>query len=75
MYIKNEMIKKIEKEIKERKITKNKLITEIGLNRNTFINMNKSEPNIETVGKIAEYLDISIDYLYGRTEDKFSHKK
>lgn len=75
MYKRNEMIIRIEKELKEKNIKKNTLITETGLNRNTFVNMNKSEPNIETIEKIAIYLDVSIDYLCGRTEDKYSHKE
>ena len=32
------------------------------------------EPNVETLKAIADTLDISIDYLLGRTKNQFSHK-
>lgn len=30
----------------------------------------RSKPNIDTVIKIADYLDVSVDYLLGRTDRK-----
>ena len=40
----------------------------INLTQNTYSNyeMGKTEPNIETLKKIADYYDVSIDYLVGR---------
>lgn len=32
-------------------------------------------PNGETLIKLADYLDCSVDYLLGRTDDPESHKK
>ena len=31
-------------------------------------------PNGETLAKIADYLDCSVDYLLGRTDNPHSHK-
>lgn len=31
-------------------------------------------PRIETIVKIADYLDVSVDYLLGRTDNPDSHK-
>ena len=30
----------------------------------------RSKPNIDTIIKIADYLDVSVDYLLGRTDGK-----
>lgn len=30
----------------------------------------RSKPNIDTIIKIADYLDVSVDYLLGRTDRK-----
>ena len=34
----------------------------------------KSKPNIDAITKIANYLDCSVDYLLGRTDNPISHK-
>jgi len=36
--------------------------------------INKREPDRETMNKIADYFKVSLDYLYGRSEDTFSSK-
>ena len=33
----------------------------------------KSAPNLEAIAKIADYLDCSVDYLLGRTDNPQSH--
>ena len=32
-------------------------------------------PRLEALTKIADYLDCSVDYLLGRTDDPQSHRK
>ena len=57
--------------IKKKGITKNKLLTDLGLSKNSFIKWGKrgSIPSSETLLKIAKYFDVSTDYLLGNTDD------
>ncbi len=41
----------------------------MGFSRNTIYNMKKSTPNVERVSKIADFFNVSTDYLLGRTEN------
>ena len=50
-------------------ISLNILEEKLGFSRNTIYNMKKSTPNIERVSKIADYFNVSTDYLLGRTEN------
>ena len=50
-------------------ISLNKLEENLGFSRNTIYNMKKSTPNIERVSKIADYFNVSTDYLLGRTDN------
>ncbi|WP_203264833.1 helix-turn-helix domain-containing protein [Streptococcus uberis] len=47
----------------------NKLEEKLGFSRNTIYNMKKSTPNIDRVSKIADYFNVSTDYLLGRTDN------
>lgn len=61
---------------KNRNIQIKKMLTDCGLSVNTLSTMQSggSYPRIETIAKIAEYLDCSIDYLLGRTEEPQSNE-
>lgn len=48
-----------------KKIKLGKMFDEIGITNNTLHNMRRSCPSLETISKIAEYLDCSIDELCG----------
>ena len=50
-------------------ISLNILEEKLGFSRNTIYNMKKSTPNVERVSKIADYFNVSTDYLLGRTEN------
>ena len=50
-------------------ISLNILEEKLGFSRNTIYNMKKSTPNIERVSKIADYFNVSTDYLIGRTNN------
>lgn len=50
-------------------ISLNKLEEKLGFSRNTIYNMKKSTPNVEPVSKIADFFNVSTDYLLGRTEN------
>lgn len=55
---------------KEKKITIGKMLEDCKLSKNTLSSMQSGgfAPRIETVTKIADYLDCSVDYLLGKTE-------
>lgn len=48
-------------------ITKNRLLTDLNLSKNSFVDWQKSGrlPNGETLKKIADYFGVSVDYLLG----------
>ena len=50
-------------------ISLNILEENLGFSRNTIYNMKKSTPNVERVSKIADYFNVSTDYLLGRTDN------
>ncbi len=57
--------------IKQKKVSKNKLLTELGLGKNSFVDWaeNGNIPSGTTLEKIADYFNVSIDYLLGRTDN------
>lgn len=65
----NEIYKIVEKECKKKKISQQKLLSDIGLAKSTLDNMKKgSMPSVDKVSAIAEYLGVPIEYLLGRSE-------
>lgn len=56
--------------IENKNITKNKLLIELGLSKNSFVVWGKGAmPNSDAVIRIAEYFNVSTDYLLGKTDD------
>lgn len=53
-----------------------KLLLDCELNKNSLYTMQSSGyfPRVEALTKIADYLDCSVDYLLGRTDNPDSHK-
>ncbi|EUJ25788.1 putative repressor protein [Listeria floridensis FSL S10-1187] len=45
----------------------------LGFGRNSLYSWKKKTPNGESLRKVADYFNVSTDYLLGRTEDKYSH--
>ena len=62
--------------IEERKITKNKLLTDLKLNRNSIQNWQKqgSKPRTDTMAQIADYFNVSVDYLIGRADSEINRE-
>ena len=58
--------------MKERKVTQQKLANAVGVARATlgYYVCGERVPTISTVARIADYLDVSIDYLVGTAEKK-----
>ena len=56
---------------KSRGISISKLLSDCSLNKNALFTMQSSGyyPRVEALAKIADYLDCSVDYLLGRTDN------
>lgn len=63
----NESVKRILDLLDKKGITKNKMLTDLGLSKNLFVNWIKrgTTPNGEALIKISTYLGVSTDYLLG----------
>lgn len=60
-------------QVSVKRLTISKMLTDIGLAKNTLQNMdNGSMIKADSLGKIADYLDCSVDYLLGRTKNSQS---
>ncbi len=56
---------------KQKNIQQKNMLEECGLNKNVISTMlsRGSMPKADNVAKIADYLDCSVDYLLGRTDN------
>lgn len=56
---------------KSRGVSVSKMLTDCGLNKNAVYTIQSSGyfPRVEALVKIADYLDCSVDYLLGRTDN------
>ncbi len=56
---------------KKKGLTKNKLLLNAKLHKGVFDNMKKGQiPSVDKIHIIADYLDVSVDYLLGRTDEQ-----
>jgi len=57
--------------LKEKGDSANKMLIELGFNQSLLTDMSRknSMPSADKLGFIAQYLDVSIDYLLGRTDN------
>lgn len=57
--------------LKSKKIPASKMLNDCGMNKNALYTMQSSGylPRLEAVAQIADYLDCSVDYLLGRTDN------
>lgn len=64
------IVQRIEEMLKTEGLTQSKLASGIGVNQSTVCNWlnGKKEPSIESLWKLADFFDVSIDYLIGRQE-------
>jgi len=69
MYNPQDIATKIKLIAKKKEITIKQLLEDIGLGFNTMSNMKTSVPKADNLAKIADYLDCSVDYLLGRTDE------
>lgn len=66
-----EIANRIEAICNEKKITVKKMLSECGLNKNVVDNMKKEKSSVPAIDKIlpiAQYFDVSVDYLLGNDD-------
>lgn len=70
MHNSQEVATTIKKLTKSQNISVGKLLSDCELSKNTLSSMQSGGylPRIETIARIADYLDCSVDYLLGRTD-------
>ncbi|MDY5941001.1 MAG: helix-turn-helix transcriptional regulator [Eubacteriales bacterium] len=66
-----ELASNIKKTAKAQKIAVGKMLSDCGLSVNTLSSMQAGGyyPRLEAIAKIADYLNCSVDYLLGRTDN------
>lgn len=70
-----QIVQVIQKEMKAKGIRKGVMLAELGMGVNTLSQFyGGKQLSCLSLGAIADYLDVSVDYLLGRTENKESHK-
>lgn len=70
MYESAELAKNIKKVAKEKKILLKDMFKAVGLSTATLTNLNKgSMISADSLARIADYLDCSVDYLLGRSDE------
>lgn len=72
MYSSSEVADKINLLLKEKNKFQKTMLEDCGLNKNTISTMlsRGSMPKADNLAKIADYLDVSVDYLLGRTDEQ-----
>ena len=69
MYNSQIVAKRIKKKASENNIALGNMFAELGISNNTLHNMKTSMPKSDTLARIADYLNVSVDYLLGRTDN------
>lgn len=69
MYSSQEVAERIRTLTRKRNISVKQLLEEVQLGTNTMSNMKTSMPKADNLAKIADYLNCSVDYLLGRTDN------
>lgn len=64
----NEIAERIKTIMKRKNIQSKQMFCDLDMGINTLNNFKTSMPKTDTLAKIAEYLDCSVDFLIGRTE-------
>lgn len=70
MYKSDKIAERIKNTAKAKNIRLKEMLNQAGLNKNTLSNMYKgSMLKADNLAKIADYLNVSMDYLAGRTDN------
>ena len=68
-YLSYDIALRIKEVAKNNDIVLRQMLEEIGLSKGTMDNLRTSMPKADNLAKIADYLDVSMDYLMGRTDE------
>jgi transcriptional regulator with XRE-family HTH domain len=66
MYISQDIAERIKNAAAQNNCKLGDMFAELGISANTLHNMKTSMPKTDTLAKIADYLNVSVDYLLGR---------
>lgn len=69
MYNSSKVAERIKATAKTKGVSVKEVLENSGLGFNTMSNMKTSMPKADNIAKIADYLDCSVDYLLGRTDN------
>lgn len=71
------VVDRIDMLVQENGLTRGKALSEMGINHNAFAKWNdpKCIPSGESLDKLANYFNVSTDYLLGRTDDRTPPKE
>ena len=69
MYNSTNIAERIKAVAKKQNVSLKKMFEDIGMGFNTMSNMKTSIPKADNLAKIADYLDVSVDYLLGREDN------
>ncbi|MGN1223898.1 MAG: helix-turn-helix domain-containing protein [Ruminococcus sp.] len=69
VYVSSEIAARIKFMAKQKNVTVYAMLEAIELGKNTMANFKTSMPKADNLAKIADYLDCSVDYLLGRTDE------
>lgn len=73
MYASLDVAEKIKQLAKSKNISVKQILVDTGLNYNLMTHMRSSMPKADNLARIADYLNCSVDYLLGRTDNPESH--
>lgn len=69
MYNSDNVANMIKLRAKSKGVSVKQLLLDVGLGKNTMSNFKTSMPKADNLARIADYLDCSVDYLLGRTDN------
>jgi len=64
------LVKKIKSLCDDKKVTVAELERKSGISNGQIRRWDNSSPKIENIQKVADYFNVSVDYLLGRTDDE-----
>lgn len=64
------LLERVDRLIAEKKMSRAELERRLDLSQGSIRNWNKKNPGIDKIQKVADFFDVSTDYLLGRTEKR-----
>lgn len=62
------LLERVDQLIKKQSITRAELERTLDLSSGSIRNWDKSMPSVDKIQKVADFFDVSVDYLLGRTD-------